>query len=97
MSVKKPIRWDRLDKGGEYFYGAPPAPSDFYILYLGNECHASFTRNPENDTAWLVLFNGLFYPSPLGTPPGQCKTAHLDGNLTILECKAAVEKLCNAR
>jgi hypothetical protein len=83
-------RWDFLKEGDEYFFGAAKAPADFHVLYVGNECHAAFCRNPVTES-WLVLFNGLFYPNLL---PGVCKTTLLSGELTIVEAKVEVEKLC---
>lgn len=83
-------RWDFLDKGGEYFFGAAAAPAAFHILYIDNECHAAFCRHPDTQD-WLVLFNGLFYKSLI---PGICKTTNLSGQLTIVEAKKEVERLC---
>lgn len=92
MSAGK--RWDFLKKGEEYFFGAKPAPADFYVLYLGNECHAAFCRLEPVSDKWYVIFNGLFYPN---NKPGLCKACDLPGELTVVEAKNEVEKLCGVK
>lgn len=81
-------RWEFLEKGSEFFFGAPPAPFDFYVLIDENKKLAAFCRSPEEcDNRWYVLFNGQHTQRP---------NCYIDGELTVLEAKVEVERLCNS-
>jgi len=81
------IRWEFLKKGDEFFYGAPPAPTDFWVLVEDNKKLAAFFNNPFNGE-WTVLINGEHLPG---------KAVYYGNHFTIVEMKKNVEVLCNVK
>lgn len=90
--------WDYIEEGEVMYDMAEPAPQHYYILYEedgnGDTVIAGLCRDPGGDRSqWMVLFNPRLFGA---RPDGSSKEVFISGELTLLEAKAEVEKLCEA-